>query len=102
MNKVTNSAAVREKLGDGITADLPRNTQFNNGRVTIDFTIHGSKGTGDVHAEGVSGQNGFEGDVITVTTADGTKIDVNAADDPTDKSFDVDDLDPGMESSDEK
>lgn len=89
MAKVSVNQAVKDKLGEPLEAGFP-NFKMVNQNVTLDFSVTGPKGTGTVHAEGISGANGFEPNVITVTTSDNQVIDVNAKTDPTDMEFPTD------------
>jgi hypothetical protein len=83
VQKISLDPAVKDKFGEPLTPGLP-NIQIVNSNTTLDFPISGPKGSGTVHAEGVSGVNGFEASVIRVTAPDGTVINVSGEVDKTD------------------
>ena len=81
--KVRVDPNVLDKFGEPLSVGMP-NSQMVNNQVTLDFSLTGPKGQGNVHAEGISGVNGFEASVIRVTAPDGTVIDVSGEVDKTD------------------
>ena len=87
MARIRASEEVKAKLGENLTAS---STSFNiqNNSATADFTVTGSLGSGQTHAEYLLGPNGWEPTAIRVTATDGTVIDVPTTEDPTNLNFD--------------